>query len=100
SAWCFLVELAWIDPSRFGALARRLKPEMLLQNLLDNFDGNFKSEDPSYLAWFPAFLLIENPSLAVVLRAVWACGNNAPERTARLVMELLALERQIGRASY
>jgi hypothetical protein len=94
AAWCLLVELAWIDPSRFGKLVRRLNSEDLLRKVLKDFDVDFASEDPSYLAWFPAFMLIEDPALAAVLRETQVCGNSAPERTARLVVDLLALERE------
>ncbi len=94
AAWCQLAELAWIDAPKFGTLARRLKTDAILQKLLDDFDGGFKSEDPSYLAWFPAFLLIEIPALISILREARTRGNTAPERTARLIMELLSLEKQ------
>lgn len=94
AAWCPLAELAWIDAPKFGALARRLNTDAILQKLLDDFDGSFKSENPSYFAWFPAFLLIEIPALTSILREARTRGKTAPERTARLVMELLSLEKQ------
>jgi len=91
-AWCLLAELAWIDAPRFGALARRLEAPPL-RKLLDEFDADFES-DESDPAWFPAWALIVQPRLASVLRGTPVCNDTAPERAARLVMELLALERQ------
>jgi hypothetical protein len=92
AAWCLLVELAWIDAPAFGALARRLDAPPL-RKLLEDFDAGFAGGDAE-TAWFPAWALIVAPSLASVFRQAQACRDTAPERGARLVMELLALERQ------
>jgi len=93
SAWCLLVELAWIDASRFNTLARRLDAPAL-RKLLDDFDAGFEPDNEADLAWFPAWMLITEPALAIVLRETQVCNDTAPERAARLVMGLLALERQ------
>lgn len=93
AAWCLLAELAWIDASRFSALARRLEAPAL-RRLLDQFDVAFESADESDLAWFPAWALIAQPTLALVLRGTRVCGDTEPEHAARLVMEILTLERQ------
>ena len=93
SAWCLLVELAWIHPSSFSALARRLEAPAL-RELLDQFTVAFESDDESELAWFPAWALIAEPALASMVRGAQVCNDTAPERAARLVMELLTLERQ------
>ena len=93
SVWCLLVELAWIDASRFGTLARRLEAPAL-RRLLNGFDAGFEADEEADLAWFPAWALIAEPGLAVVLRETQVCSESAPERAARLVIELLTLERK------
>lgn len=93
AAWFLLVELAWIDASRFGALARRLEAPAL-RKLLDDFDVGFDADGETDFAWFPAWVLIIEPALGFVLRETQACRDTAPERAARLIMELLTLERQ------
>ena len=92
-AWCLLAELAWIDASGFSTLARRLEAPAL-RKLLDSFDVAFEADDETDLAWFPAWVLIAEPALAFILRETQACSHSAPERVARLIIELLALERQ------
>jgi hypothetical protein len=93
SAWCLLVELAWTDATRFGAVAGRLGAPAL-RKLLDDFDAGFEPDEQADLAWFPAWALIAEPALAIVFRETQVCSDSAPERAARLVMELLTLERQ------
>ncbi len=93
AAWCLLAELAWIDASRFGALARRLEAPAL-RKMLDDFDIVLEPDDEADLAWFPAWLLVAEPAVALVLRGTQPCTNTAPERAARLIMDLLSLERQ------
>ena len=61
---------------------------------MDSFDVAFEADDETDLAWFPAWVLIAEPALAFILRETQVCGNSAPERVARLIIELLALERQ------
>ena len=93
AAWCLLAELAWIDAAAFGALARRLEAPPL-RGLLDGFDAAFEAGDEAELAWFPAWALIAEPGLAAMLRQTQPCNHTGPERAARLVMEILTLERQ------
>ena len=92
SAWCLLVELAWIDADTFSLLARRLNAPSL-HKLLNDFDIAFEDDEPDR-AWFPAWLLIAVPAMAAVMRETQICNNHAPERVARLIMELLVLEKQ------
>ena len=92
-AWPLLIELAWIDADTFGGLARRL-PSPPLHKLLREFDGAFEDGDAPGLAWFPAWVLVNAPAIAAVMRDTLTCNGNAPERAARLVSELLALEIQ------
>lgn len=92
-AWCLLVELAWIDADAFGALTRRLDSAPLAR-LLHDFDLALENDPAPEWAWFPAWLLITAPALAPLIRETQTCNNDAPERVARLILELLALEKQ------
>jgi hypothetical protein len=93
AVWPLLAELAWLDPVRFGRLARRLDAPAL-GHLLHDFEGGFEADGDSDLAWFPAWAAIVEPGLAPVLREAQASRGDAPEQVARLVLEMLALERQ------
>ena len=93
SAWSMLLELAWIDAVTFGALAQRLHVPSL-HKLLHDFDVAFEDNEAPSRAWFPAWLLITAPAMARVMRETQSCNGRAPERGARLIMELLDLEKQ------
>jgi hypothetical protein len=93
SAWGLMAELAWIEAPRFGALARRLASPQL-DRLLQDFDAGFLPEDEGELAWFPAWALVVEPGLALSFRDAQPGEHAGPERAARLVASLLALERQ------
>jgi hypothetical protein len=92
-AWCLLMELAWIDADTFGVLVGRLRAPSL-HKLLHDFDVTFDEDGQPDRAWFPAWLLITAPAMALVMRETQTSTKNTPERVARLVMELLALEKQ------
>ena len=92
-AWPLLLELAWIDAAAFDDLAHRLD-EPSLPKLLREFDYAMDSDGTPDRAWFPAWLLTALPELATVFRDTQPGGNKPPERAARLVAELLALEKQ------
>ena len=100
AAWPLLIELAWLDPPGFERLARGLE-DANLQRLLRDFDANFENEagagidDPAReLAWFPAWCLLVEPGLAHWLRQAEPGADRDPERAARLLLELLLLEKQ------
>ena len=93
SAWGLMAELAWIDAPRLGTLARRLASPQL-DRLLQDFDAGFQPEDEGELAWFPAWALVVEPGLALAFRGAQPGEHAGPERAARLVASLLALERQ------
>jgi len=93
AVWPLLAELAWLDPVRFGSLARRLDAPALEQ-LVHDFDGGFEADGDSDLVWFPAWAAIAEPRLAPALREAQASRSHPPEQAARLVLEMLALERQ------
>jgi hypothetical protein len=99
-AWPLLIELAWLAPAGFDTLARRLK-EPVLEPPLRDFDADFENETgneqdnhlpPS--AWFPAWCLLVEPGLAPFLRQTQPGQGQNPERAARLLLDILALEKQ------
>lgn len=94
ATWPLLAELAWMAPQRAQALAARLDlPE--LDILVRDFDAGFEGEGtPDDFAWFPAWALIADAKLAAGLRLTLNGANTRPEYCARLVLGLLALERQ------
>jgi hypothetical protein len=94
SAWSLLMGLAWIDAQAFGRLAHQL-PVAALHKLLKDFDTAL--DDESDFAWFPAWLLIAVPALSSVMRDTQPGNNHPPERVARLICDLLALETGTAR---
>lgn len=94
SAWPLLAELAWLSPGRFELVTRRLA-DPLLQRLRKAFDAGFDGQgDAADLAWFPAWVLIEQPQTGESLRLAQSSNHTAPERALRLLIELFGLERQ------
>jgi len=101
AVWSLLAELAWLAPDRFDALTRRIA-DPVVQALRRRFEAEFEpdgdaataSDAAAGLAWFPAWVLTDKPALAPRLGAARPCGAGAPERGLRLMLELLALERQ------
>jgi len=94
--WPLLAELAWLAAPRFELTVRALA-DPLLHRLLRRFDERFDpgpSGDTNALAWFPAWLLIEQPALLPRLREAHTGQDGEPERCFRLLAELLGLERQ------
>lgn len=92
--WPLLAELAWMAPQRAQGLASRLaQPE--LNGLVRRFDAEFEGEETADdFAWFPAWALVANGRLAEGLRLAQGGADTRPERCARIVLGLLALERQ------
>jgi hypothetical protein len=97
SAWPLLLELAWSNSGLFGELAERL-PDPRLRTLLQRFDADLEIfyEDAADFGWFPAWLLIAEPSLLPIFRNTMQHDNKPAERCAHIVMELLISERQGG----
>lgn len=94
SIWPLLAELAWMAPARAAALAPRLELAAL-DALLRNFDAGFEGEGrPEDFAWFPAWALLVDRRLAADLRLTMDGANTRPESCARIVLGLLARERQ------
>ncbi|MFH1872810.1 MAG: hypothetical protein ABIK82_16515 [Pseudomonadota bacterium] len=92
--WPLLAELAWMAPRRALALAPRLGlPE--LDRLLRGFDAEFEGEGAAEdFAWFPAWVLIADRRHAAGLQLAQEGAHTRPETCARIVLGLLALERQ------
>ena len=104
ATWPLLAELAWLAAPRLGATARALN-DPLLNRLLRHFDHEFdpglsgpadgaSSDRADPLAWFPAWLLTEQPALLPRLREARRGQDSAPERGFWQLGELLGLERQ------
>ncbi len=92
AAWPLLAELAWLSPDRLAALCPRLDVAPLAA-LWSRFEHEFEAAEPA-AAWFPAWSLIAEPALAEGIRRCWPQSDSTPERAARLLLELLSLERQ------
>ncbi|PQV44144.1 hypothetical protein [Paraburkholderia sp. BL21I4N1] len=89
-----LAELAWLSPTRLDDLLRQLEDNSL-NALRRAFDASFEGTgDIADLAWFPAWALIQKTGLAPLLKQTEPCRDTGPERAARLVLRLLALERE------
>ena len=93
SVWNLLIELAWLESDAFRAVANRLSSEPLIR-LWHRFETGLGNEADLDARWFPAWLLIAAPEMASVMREAQAGTGKAPERAARLIMELLLLEKQ------
>jgi hypothetical protein len=92
--WPLLAELSWMAPRRAEALIERVKMAELTP-LVRSFNTEFEGEGTANdFAWFPAWLLIVHPGLRDRFHGAQAGANTPPERCARLVLELLAFERQ------
>jgi hypothetical protein len=93
-AWPLLTELAWLSPARFADLLRRLA-DASIDGLRKKFDATFDGAGQIVdLTWFPAWMLIEKPGLAPLLREAQPSRQTAPERATRLLLQILSLERQ------
>lgn len=88
-----MLELARIGAQVFSALVKRLDAPAL-NRLLGDFSNAVDDAGIDSGAWFPAWLLVTIPAMAAVIGHTQSCNNGAPERTARLIAELLALEKQ------
>jgi hypothetical protein len=94
SALPLLTELAWLSPGRLADLLHRLA-DASIDTLRRKFDANFEGAGQTAdLAWFPAWVLIEKPGLAPLLREAQPSRQTAPERATRLLLQILSLERQ------
>lgn len=93
SAWPLLAELAWMAPTRLPPLLAQL-PDPGLHKLARRFEGALDGQ--AAWAWWPAWLLVDQPLLAAVLQDAQPGADTPPERGFRLLLSLLRLER-LGR---
>jgi hypothetical protein len=91
ATWPLLAELAWLAPPRLPALLALLRDTRLLK-LARAFEAAF--EDTPDWSWWPAWLLVEQALLAAPLDTAQTAADAAPERTFKLLLSLLRLERQ------
>ena len=92
--WGLLAELAWMSPQRLRAVIQQ-SDDPILVAWVTKFELNFEdSGDDRDLAWFPAWVLTEQPALASALTQAQASQHSEPEQAMRVLLELLGLERQ------
>jgi hypothetical protein len=92
AAWPLLAELAWLAPQRVPLLVAGL-PDPRLARLARTFEGSLEATAPDW-AWWPAWLLVEQPLLAAPLDAAQTAGTAPAERGFKLLLSLLRLERE------
>lgn len=94
AVWPLIAELAWMAPQRARLLSSILSDPQLARRVR-RFDTEFDDSDAQEgFAWFPAWLLIDDGRLAPTLKLAEQGSATPAERCARLVMTLLAIERQ------
>ena len=92
--WDLLAELAWLSCARLDAVLHAID-DPVLQKLRAGFEARFDGgAGIEHLCWFPAWLLVEKPSLAPLLAGAQRGFGTGPERALRVLVELLGLERQ------
>ena len=92
--WPLLAELAWMAPQRAQALAPRLELAEL-DSLVRGFDAEFEGEGAADdFAWFPAWVVIADRRRVAGLLLAEDGAHTPAESCARIVLGLLALERQ------
>lgn len=94
AAWPLLCELAWIAPARLPGVLQQL-PSAPLQRHVAGFEARFDGDFASGAAWawWPAWLLVDEPKLLPVLELAQAAGASDAERGFVLVQALLRHER-------
>lgn len=92
--WGLLAESAWMSPQRLQAVIVQTD-DPILAALVAKFELNFEDTgDGQHLAWFPAWVLTERPTLASALTQAQASQHSEPEQAMRILLALLGLERQ------
>lgn len=94
AGWPLLAELAWLAAARAAALAGALAAipgEQRLARWMTAFEADLETED---YAWFPAWLLVEQPLLAEPLARAQPHRDRPPERAFQTLQALLRLERE------
>lgn len=90
AGWPLVAEFAWLAPARTPALLSALGDAKIVR-LAARFEGDLDGEG---FDWFPAWLLVEQPLLAVPLDTAQPGRDTAPERAFKTLQALLRMERQ------
>lgn len=98
AAWPLLAGLAWLSPKRLDAIIQTTN-NVLLQRLKAQFDTSFEPaadqvDAAQDAAWFPAWVLTQQPQNVAYLSLAQPGQHSAPEQAMRLLVNLLGLERQ------
>ncbi|MDD2879944.1 MAG: hypothetical protein PHQ58_05865 [Rhodoferax sp.] len=98
TAWPLLAELAWLSPKRLETTIQTTN-NVLLQHLKAQFDTSFEpaadqADAAQDAAWFPAWVLTQQPQNVAHLSLAQPGQHSAPEQAMRLLVNLLGLERQ------
>jgi hypothetical protein len=97
AAWPFVAELAWLAPRRLAEIMARVgHPALAAQGRA--FTRRFAGfEDDRDWAWFPAWLLVDEPRLASGFDGAEPALPTPPSEAFGVVRALLRLEGQAGR---
>jgi hypothetical protein len=93
-SWDLLAECAWLSPARCKSVIAQSKHSVLgvLQRaFVHTYEGTGTDQD---WAWFPAWVLIERPSLASSLTLAQAGQHTPAEQAMRCLLQILGYERQ------
>lgn len=94
ASWPLLAELGWLSPSLLARVAAA-SPDPTLPRWIERFEAQLDcGGGEADLAWWPAWLLTQQPSLAAHLATAQPSRHEPPEQAMRLLIELLGLERQ------
>lgn len=94
AAWPLLCELAWLAPTGLAEVAQAIDSPLLdkaLRRFGAGFDGDGSAGE---LAWFPAWTLADQPTLAEPFSLACPSRQTEPEQAFMSVAALLRLERQ------
>jgi hypothetical protein len=94
AAWPLLAELSWLSPKRVPA-AVSAQGDANCHKLARRFEAVFEDATlPGGWAWWPAWLLTEQPLLSGALGGAQTVSEGEPEQAFRVMRSLLHLERQ------
>lgn len=89
-----LAEFAWISPRCLEDVVSATTEPMIKQ-LVNQFEASFIAfEAAEDLVWFPAWVLIERPNLAATFALAQPSNHSLAEKSIRVMIALLGLERQ------
>lgn len=92
-AWPLLMELAWMAPLAFSGVVRNLH-DLVLLNLLKEFEALFDDNGDDQLYWFPALAVTVKPALQTRVRGTAPAKVTDATNAFECVCNLLLLEKQ------